>query len=120
MQMEHLFFYIALGFIFTHEMDAVRCKEWQIFPGLSLLKNEMGYRVFTLLHVPLYFFLLWELFNPPINESLIWWLDLFFIIHIGLHLLLLRHPKNLFTSLTSWTIITGAGLFGLLDLIFGF
>ncbi|MFM9839711.1 MAG: DUF6713 family protein [Cyclobacteriaceae bacterium] len=36
----NLFFLLALTFILLHEMDAVRCKEWRIFPGLSLLNDS--------------------------------------------------------------------------------
>jgi hypothetical protein len=48
----HLFFHLALTFIFLHEMEAVRCKEWRIFSGLSLLHDFWGYRIFALAHVP--------------------------------------------------------------------
>ena len=118
--MDHLFFYLALGFILTHEMDAIRCKEWQIFPGLSLLKDGTGYIVFTLLHIPLYFLLFRGLFGQPDPEGLIRALDIFFLIHVGLHLLFLWHPKNQFKSFWSWAIIVGAGLFGGIDLVVGF
>jgi hypothetical protein len=114
---EHLFFYIALAFILTHEMDAIRCKEWQIFPGLSALSDSWGYIVFTLLHIPLYGLMFWALWGNGLNEKLIVGLDIFFIIHIGLHLLALRHPKNQFTSWVSWLIIIGAGFFASLDLL---
>jgi hypothetical protein len=117
--MEHLYFYIALSFILTHEIDAVRCQEWQIFPGLSLLENEKGYFVFTMAHIPLFSLVFWKLQTQTPNHNLIWGLDLFFIIHIGLHILFLKHPKNQFTSFLSWFIIIGAGLFGALDMYLG-
>lgn len=37
---EHLFFFLGLGFILTHEMDAIRCKEWLMFPLTFFLKDE--------------------------------------------------------------------------------
>jgi hypothetical protein len=117
--MEHLCFYIALSFLLTHEIDAVRCKEWQIFPGLSLLDDNKGYFVFTIAHIPLFSLLFWGLQTQTPNHNLIWGLDLFFIIHVGLHVLFLKHPKNQFTSFLSWFIIFGAGLFGGLDIWFG-
>jgi hypothetical protein len=52
---EHLFFYVGLSFIFLHEMDAIRCREWRIFPGLSLLNERLGFIVFMWAHLPLYF-----------------------------------------------------------------
>jgi len=33
-------FYLALSFMIIHEMDAVRCREWRIFPGLSRLNES--------------------------------------------------------------------------------
>jgi hypothetical protein len=112
----NLFFHLALTFILLHEMDAVRCKEWQIFPGLSLLNDFWGYRIFMLAHIPLFYFLFWQLAQPN-NESFIKGLDIFFIIHVGLHLLFLMHKKNEFKDWMSWIIISGAGMFGLLDLV---
>lgn len=118
--MEHLFFYLALAFILVHEMDAVRCREWRIFPGLSRLGDRTGYGVFTLLHLPLYALLFWGLWGRPDSGTLVRGLDLFFILHVGLHLLFLRHPENQFRDLFSWSLISGAGIFGLLDLLESF
>lgn len=113
--MNHLFFYLALCFILLHEMDAMRQKEWLIFPGLSLLKEEIGYVVFTILHIPLYFLLFIGLQNPSIKEQVISGLDIFFMIHLGLHILFLWHPKNPFKSFFSWAIIVLTAVFGGLD-----
>jgi hypothetical protein len=113
----HFFFYFGLTFIIMHEMDAVRCKEWRIFPGLSFLNDNWGYRVFMLAHIPLFFLLFWKLSDSDFKEQFIQGLNIFFIIHVGLHLLFLMHKKNEFKDWISWTIISGAGFFGLLDLI---
>lgn len=115
--MEHLFFYIALAFLLTHEMDAIRCHEWRIFPGLSRLNDDTGLVVFTLLHVPLFALLLWGLLGQENNEGLIRGLNVFSIVHVVLHLIFLKHPKNEFTSAFSWMLIAGAGLSGLLSLL---
>ena len=118
--MQHLFFYIGLAFILVHEMDAIRCEEWTIFPGLSQLKPAVGYVVFTGVHVPLYMLLFWGLFasGNGANEALVKGMDIFFIVHVFLHLLMYRHPKNQFKSILSWSIIIGAGVGGGIDLIF--
>ena len=44
--------------------------------------------------------------------------DIFLMVHLLLHLLYLRHKNNEFKDWISWSIIIGAGLFGLMDLIF--
>ncbi len=117
--MDRLFFFIGLSLIFTHELDAVRQREWRIFPGLALLDDDAGFQVFTALHVPLFLALLWGLFGGGLNEGLATGLSAFFIVHVGLHLLALRHPENRFTSALSWALIGGAGLCGALDLLTG-
>lgn len=115
--MADCFFYFGISFILLHEMDAVRCKEWRIFPGLSLLNENLGFKLFMIAHVPLFFFLFWGLLQP-VNEKLIFGLNIFFIIHLVLHILFLKHKKNEFKDWISWAIITGAGISGVLSLIF--
>jgi hypothetical protein len=113
--MEHLFFYIGLSFILTHELDAIRLKEWIVFPLLSSLNENLGFKIFTILHIPLFILLFYGLNTN--EEQTIMWLDIFFIVHIGLHLLILKNRKNPFKSIFSWTIIILSGFFGLLDLV---
>ncbi len=114
----HFFFFVGLSFILVHEMDAIRCQEWTIFPLLSKLNEKMGYFVFTSIHIPLYLLLFWGLCGQNgLNPNLIIGLDIFFIIHVFLHVLFLKHQKNQFTSMFSWIIILGAGIAGLIDII---
>ena len=113
----HFYFYAGLIFITIHEMDAIRCKEWRIFPGLSLLNDNLGYKIFMLAHIPLYFLIYWQLKNDDLREPFIHGMSIFFIVHVGLHLLLLNNKKNEFKDWISWLFIVGAGVFGLLDLL---
>jgi hypothetical protein len=112
-----IFFYLGLTFILIHEMDAIRCKEWRIFPGLSLLNDIWGYRIFLLAHIPLFLLLFIGLSGQGSLDGLMNGLDIFFIAHVGLHILFLAHKRNEFKDWISWTIILGAGFFGLMDLI---
>lgn len=98
-------------------MDAVRCKEWRIFPGLSLLNDNLGFKIFMIAHVPLFYFLFWGLMGQSDNSQLKYGLDIFFIIHVVLHLLFLKHKKNEFKDRVSWAIILSAGIFGLIDIL---
>jgi hypothetical protein len=111
----HILFYVALTFMLIHEMDAVRCREWRIFPGLSSLKEPLAFRMFIVAHIPLFFTLFWSLKTLKDPSELIFWLDIFFALHVFLHLLFLRHKNNEFKDWISWTFISGAGLFGILD-----
>jgi hypothetical protein len=116
--MENLIFYIALSFILLHEMDAVDKKEWRIFPGLARLNDALGFQVFVYAHLPLYLLLFWGIWGGHGNgERVMIGMDIFFIAHVGAHLLMRNHPKNLFKGWLSWSFIIGAGLGGALDLL---
>ncbi|CAA9569324.1 MAG: hypothetical protein AVDCRST_MAG19-2609, partial [uncultured Thermomicrobiales bacterium] len=82
---DHPFFLLGLAFLLAHEMDAIKCKEWRLFPVTSGMGDEAGYRVFTGVHVPLYALLFWGLTGGGEDPGLIVALDLFFVIHLGLH-----------------------------------
>ena len=112
----NFFFYIALSFIILHEMDAIRCREWRIFPLLSRLSDKMGFTIFMLAHIPLFTLLFYGLGRVD-NQVFIKGLNYFFIIHLLLHLLLLKHPKNEFKDWMSWLCIIGAAIFGGVSLL---
>lgn len=79
----------------------------------------MGFLVFTGLHVPLYVLLLLLVFGiagPETSTTMIMALDVFLIVHVGLHLLFLNHPRNEFRLLFSWCLIVAAGVAGGIDL----
>ncbi|MEL6672235.1 MAG: DUF6713 family protein [Bacteroidota bacterium] len=113
----HFFFYFGLSCILIHEMDAIRCKEWQIFPGLALLEDRLGFQLFMLAHIPLYLIILLALADPGRQNGWVFGLNIFFLVHLGLHLLFLKHPKNQFKDVISWIFIGGAAVGGGLDLI---
>ena len=58
---EPIFFYLGISLLTMHEMDAIRCREWRIFPGLSMLSDKLGHIVFVFTHIPLFFFIYWKL-----------------------------------------------------------
>lgn len=111
------FFLAGLTLILLHELDAVRCHEWRIFPGLSNLPDEKAQFIFLSAHIPILYWIFWQLTYSGDVAIFRTGFNYFLIIHVGLHLLYLKHPKNEFTDWFSWTIIIGAGLCGLGDLI---
>jgi hypothetical protein len=115
---DHLFFLLGFCLLLVHEMDAVRCKEWRVLPLTSWMEDEAGYHVFTALHVPLYALLLWGLFGGGANRGLVVGLDVFFVVHVLLHLIFYNHPENRFGSIFSYVLIFGAGLFGATDICY--
>ena len=113
----NIFFYLGLSLLIMHEMDAIRCKEWRIFPGLSMLSDKVGHIVFLFAHVPLFYFILWKLTYSDNIEAFIYGFNIFLIVHLSLHILFLKHKNNEFKDWISWIIIIGAGLCGLLGLL---
>ena len=116
--LSHPFFLLGFCFLLVHEMDAIRCKEWKLFPVTSKMGDEVGYVTFTILHVPLYALLLWELLGGDREDRvLLAGLDVFFVVHVVLHLLFIQHPEYRLRSAFSWTLILGAEVFGVIDLL---
>lgn len=111
--LSYLFFALGFALLLVHEMDAIRLAEWKIFPWLSGLGEETGYRVFAALHVPLYALVSLGLVRGG-GESgaLIRGLDAFFVVHVGLHWVFRNHPENRFRSVFSWALILEAGACG--------
>ena len=111
-------FYAALAFLITHEIDAVERHEWRLLPVLKGLKDETGFKLFTVLHVPVLMLMFW-LANYPSETVEFWYrtiLGVFLVVHAGLHKLLENHERYEFRSLFSRSIIYAAALLGLIQL----
>jgi hypothetical protein len=117
---EHLFFFIGLAFLLTHELDAIRRKEWRLFVFLSNLEEERAFRIFTALHVPIFALIFIAVFGTSkveIRENTITGLDAFFVVHVVLHILFSNRADYDFHRGFSRLLILGAGAAGLIDLI---
>jgi hypothetical protein len=114
---QHLLFLIGISFLMVHEMDAIRCKEWRIYPGLSLLSNKAGQLIFVFAHIPLFFLVLYQIAYNANNQAFIMGFNIFLMVHVVLHLLYIKHKNNEFKDWISWTLIIVPGLFGLADLL---
>jgi len=113
-----LIYDLALALFITHELDAIKRREWRMFPGTHLLDDKAGYTVFTLAHVPLFAVIFWlsdsqSAHAPAFRLGM----AVFLIIHVGLHIAFARHPANEFNNPFSQTIIWAAGGMGVLYLI---
>jgi hypothetical protein len=110
-----LLFYLNLALLLAHELDAVRRQEWRMFAFLNRLDDERAHQLFTLLHVPLFILIFWFLSRPP--QPIYFWfqlvIDIFLVIHLGLHLLFRNHPANAFDNPFSMGLIAGMALLGL-------
>jgi hypothetical protein len=100
-----------VGFLVTHELDAVKRHEWRIFPVLGLLTDKAGERIFIWLHVPIFAVLLFLADGNAVNRVRVG-LAAFAIVHVGLHWICRTHPANEFNNASSWALILGTGAMG--------
>ena len=91
-----------------HELDAVHQKEWRFFFGHSSLSQKNASRLFNLLHIPLFVWILWNLNDPQFQLGF----DLFLLIHAGLHWFLRNYPAVDFNNWFSRFWIFGGAGFG--------
>jgi cytochrome bd-type quinol oxidase subunit 1 len=101
--MSDILFYLILGFLFTHELDAIQRREWRLFFFLAPFGDAVAFRLFTLLHIPLFVWIMWAAQFPTFQIGF----SAFVIIHAGLHWLLRRHPHYEFNNSLSWFLIAG-------------
>ena len=111
---------LAVALFFLHEMDAVRCREWRIFPILEHLEDRTAMLWFFWLHVPLFALLVWGVASAyGAGASLFSLLFAgFCILHGLVHWLYERHPRNEFRNPLSRAIIwscAGAGALALIS-----
>jgi hypothetical protein len=99
----------------AHELDAVNCQEWRMLPLLNFLDDNVGYQVFTILHVPIFAVILSGIHSNKSGNQILFRFSVFNIIHTGLHVLALWCPLNQFSSPLSWSLIIGSGLCGAMN-----
>lgn len=109
-------FALELALLFTHEMDAVRAREWKMVFKSNAVQEAKAYRVFLLLHIPLYAAVLFLLLSPHARTGF-YIVDTFLIAHMFVHLIFRKHPANGLNSAVSKGIINLSGVLALIHLI---
>ena len=113
-----LVFYLAFSVLLAHELDAMHKREWRLLFILRTLPEEKARRAFVMAHVPLVALLLWLVANPI--ETVSSWtrigLDVFMILHAGLHWRLENHSEYRFTTLHSRLLIYGTAALAIVHL----
>ena len=114
--MKNFWFLLGLGFISTHELDAVIQHEWRLLYVLRSLPEAVAANAFIALHVPLFAGLVWLTHHPQPRwrESSRLVLMGFLVVHVGLHLRLSGDALYSFHSPLSKALIFGGGLCGAL------
>lgn len=110
----HGAFYLGLGLLFTHEMDAMPNHEWRVLPLLRSLPDASGELLFLLAHVPLFAVAIAFIasLNPKTRALSQKIASGFLIVHAILHYAFSGHADYEFDSLTSSILIYGAAVCG--------
>ena len=107
-------FYLGLGALLTHELDAMANHEWLVLPLLRTLPDETGMTLFVALHVPLFAILIALIASPRQRPRSLARLAVagFLLVHGILHLLFMDHPAYEFASILSDSLIFGGAFCG--------
>lgn len=108
-------FSINFALLCLHEMDAIRAKEWKMFVILKDMEDTRAFKVFTILHLPLYTILIFSFVSHQLLSFVL--IDLFMIFHSLAHFLFEKHPNNNFKNLYSRMIIYPMGILGMVHLL---
>lgn len=117
-----LLFCVNIALIILHEMDAIKCKEWNMFIILKDIKENMAYLIFSIVHLPLYIGLIYLISYGNANTKNIFsiYIDIFLIFHWTIHYAFRNKQQNHFKNLYSSMIINSMGIISLLHIIFLF
>lgn len=112
-------FYLGLGLLFTHELDAVPNHEWRGMPLLGALPDETGIWVFIAAHVPLFAVLIALVAsrNERVRAASRLAIAAFLVLHGFLHALSASDPTYEFSSGLSRFLIFGGAACGALYLV---
>jgi hypothetical protein len=112
-------FYLGLGALFTHELDAVPNHEWRGLPFLGALPDDTAMLVFIAAHVPLFAALIALVASKDERVRVYSRLAIsaFLVVHGLLHTLSVGEPTYEFSSRLSQLLIFGGSGFGALYLV---
>lgn len=107
-----LLFYLVVAALIAHEMDAVYQREWRLLYVLRRLPEDQARHIFVLAHVPVGVAIFGLITYPDASVRFVTMvgLDLFAVVHAGLHARLRRHPLHTFGAPPSLLLIYGAAL----------
>ena len=107
-------FYLGIGLIFTHELDAMSNNEWLVLPLTSWLPNSTGQFVFVVAHIPLFAVVVGLLAseNSAMRARTRFFVAAFLVLHGVLHAAFVAHESYEFESVLSNVLIFGAALCG--------
>lgn len=112
--MRNAIFYLGMGTLFTHELDAVTHHEWRVLPLINFLPEDIALNTFILAHVPLFAIAIAAVAssNTSVRKVAKTLIAGFIVMHGLLHQLFSGHPYYEFYSFTSLFLIFGGALLG--------
>jgi len=120
--MKNIIFYLSLGTLSTHELDAIINHEWRVLPLTSWLPDETGVMVFLFSHIPLFavVFALVASMNEKIRTRSRLVISGFLVLHGILHTLFIGDKTYEFASFYSNVLIFGGAALGLIYIVLEF
>jgi hypothetical protein len=117
--MKKIIFYLGMGTLFTHELDAMFNHEWRILPLTSWLPEETAMLVFLFFHIPLFAGLIALVAskNNQVRFRTRIGISVFLLFHAALHAFFVGNPAYEFSSISSTILIYGGALLGAIHLV---
>lgn len=112
--MKRFCFYVGLGALLTHELDAMTHAEWRVLPLLRSLPDGAGRDAFVLAHVPLIALVIGLVasLHERTRHRARFAVSVFLIVHAGLHTLFSGADTYTFEGAVSNGLIYGAAVLG--------
>lgn len=108
---------LALSLFLVHEIDAMTHHEWRMLPILGSLNDEVARQVFVLLHIPIFFGVIWALFLASFKTIAAKIFCALLIIHGLAHFILSGHELYSFIPPIETITVYGAALSGIVYLV---
>lgn len=107
-------FYLGVGFLLTHELDAVSNSEWLVLPLVSWLAPEVAKLTFILAHIPIFAVLVALISSSKVTvrNKTKFGVSVFLVVHGLLHAVFIGHANYEFSSWLSNLLIFGGAFFG--------
>ena len=114
-----ILFALNFSLLLLHEMDAIRTREWKMFVVLKDMRDETAYITFSLIHLPLYIWVIYTISQTFSSGYAVVWLltDVFLILHTVIHFFFRKHAANGFVSAYSNGLIYSMGALSVVHLI---
>ena len=107
---------MALSLFLVHEIDAMTHHEWRLLPIIGSLNDEVGRQVFVLLHIPVFFGVIWALFMTHWRLMAAKIFCVLLIIHGLVHFIYSGHELYSFVPPIETITVYGAALSGMIYL----